>query len=175
VPPLREVAIATAPERRRWFCNDDFDLFVWFDDRDAISWFELCYDRSEVERALTWSPTRGYAHFRVSTGDAAGMDHGMTPILVPDDTEFPKDRIIDAFGDAANTLEPTIRAFVVQRLQAVPGGRLDHWRAPHDPAPPPEREIVPGRWSDPEPAAWRPTLIAAAIAIGLALAVWLLM
>jgi hypothetical protein len=55
---LREV-LARQPRqepRRRWFSGDDFDLIVWFDDLDAIAGFELCYDRSEVERALDLEP-----------------------------------------------------------------------------------------------------------------------
>jgi hypothetical protein len=179
--PLREVVIARVREQhRRWFSNDDFDLFVWFNDRGAISWFELCYDRSAVERALTWTPTRGYEHWRVSTGDAAGMEYDMTPILVPDGTEFSKDRVIAAFVQAVSTLEPTVRSFVLQRLHEVTGERQSgDWLNPlpgevdADSPVPTEREIVPGWWNDKEPPAWRPALIAAAIAIGLALAVWL--
>jgi hypothetical protein len=105
--------------RRRWFSNEDFDLFVWFDDLGAIAGFELCYDRSDVERALSWSPTRGYRHWRVDTGEATGLSYDMTPILEPDDTDFPKDRVIAAFVEAADALEPAIRSFVVQRLQEV--------------------------------------------------------
>ena len=112
-PPTRE-------QHRRWFSNEDFDLFVWFDDLGAIAGFELCYDRSDVERALSWSPIRGYRHWRVDTGEATGLNYDMTPILVPDDAEFPKDRVTAAFAQAANTVEPTILSFVVQRLQDVP-------------------------------------------------------
>jgi len=180
--PLCEVVIARAREQhRRWFSDDDFDLFVWFDGRGAISWFELCYDRSHVERALTWTPTRGYEHWRVSTGDAAGMEYDMTPILVPDDSEFPKDRIIATFVEAATTLEPTVRSFVLQRLHEVTGERQssNSMRDLTDEVDVrihtlTEREIVPGWWNDHPLPAWRPALIAAAIAIGLALAVWFL-
>jgi len=109
----------TREQHPRWFSNEDFDLFVWFDDLGAIAGFELCYDRSDVERALSWSPIRGYRHWRVDTGEATGLNYDMTPILEPDDTDFPKDRVIAAFVEAADALEPTIRSFVVQRLQEV--------------------------------------------------------
>ena len=112
-PPTRE-------QHRRWFSNEDFDLFVWFDELGAIRKFELCYDCSDVERALTWSPLGGYRRWRVDTGEATGLNYDMTPILVPDDAEFPKDRVTAAFAQAANTVEPTILSFVVQRLQDVP-------------------------------------------------------
>ena len=181
--PLREVAIARTRERRRWFSDDDFDLIVWLDSRGAIRWFELCYDRSRVERALTWTPTHGYQHWRVDTGDASGLNYAMTPILEPDDTEFPKDRVIAAFVAAADALEPTLRSFVVQRLQECTPERRSQKRALHADPPPPEREMIPGwwndhqlpgRWNDHQLSGWRPAMIAAAIAIGLALAVWLL-
>lgn len=107
-------------QQRRWFSSDDFDLIVWFDALGAIAQFELCYERSDVERALTWSPTHGYRYWRVDTGDASGYMHGMTPILEPDNTEFPKDRVIATFVAASDGLDPAIRSFVVQRLQAVP-------------------------------------------------------
>jgi hypothetical protein len=175
---LREVVVRQ-PRRernRRWFSDEDFDLIVWFDGRGAIARFELCYDRSDVERALTWSPTRGYRHWRVDTGDASGLDYAMTPILEPDDTDFPKDRIIAAFVEAADALEPPIRSFVVQRLHEVTGERRSHEPAPHtDPTPPvvTEHEIASDWWNDEQPLAWRRALIATAIATILALAVWL--
>ena len=172
--PLREVAIARTRERRRWFSDDDFDLIVWLDSRGAVRWFELCYDRSSVERALTWTPTRGYQHWRVDSGDASGMNYAMTPILEPDDTEFPKDRVIAAFVAAADAVEPTVRSFVVQRLQEFTAERRSQKCALHADPPPPEREIIPSWWNDHQLPGWRPALIAAAIAIGLALAVWLL-
>ena len=53
---LSEVATrqSTREPRRRWFSDDDFDLVVWFSDSGVIVGFELCYDRSRVERAR-WS------------------------------------------------------------------------------------------------------------------------
>ena len=107
----------TGEQHRRWFSSDDFDLIVWFDALGAIEQFELCYDRSDVERALTWSLTHGYRYWRVDTGDASGYMYGMTPILEPDSTEFPKDRVIATFVEATDALDPAIRSFVVQRLQ----------------------------------------------------------
>jgi hypothetical protein len=121
---LREVE-ASQPigeRHRRWFTNRDFDLIVWFDDLGAIVGFELCYDLSDVERALTWSSTGGYGHWLVDTGEATGLGYSMTPILKPDDIEFPKARITAAFVEAADALEPTIRSFVVQRLREVAHG-----------------------------------------------------
>jgi hypothetical protein len=114
---LREIVVhqPTREPHRRWFSNESFDLVVWFDDLGAIEGFQLCYDRSRVERALTWTPIHGYRHFRVDAGEATPLKN-LAPILVPDG-EFPKDHIIAAFVEAASALELPIRSFVLQRLR----------------------------------------------------------
>ena len=114
---LREIVTSqrTRELRRRWFSNEDFDLIVWLDDLGAITGFELSYDRSKVERAVTWTSIRGCQHFRVDTGEATPLKN-LTPILISDG-DFSKGRVIAAFAEAAKALEPTIQAFVVQRLQ----------------------------------------------------------
>ena len=30
---------------RRWYADDYFDLFIWFDDNDKVTGFQLCYDK----------------------------------------------------------------------------------------------------------------------------------
>jgi hypothetical protein len=116
---IREVEARqlTGEQRRRWFSSEDFDLIVWFDGQGGIAQFELCYDRADVERALTWSPTHGYRHWRVDTGDASGYMYGMTPVLEPDDSGFPKDRVSATFAEASEGLDPAIRSFVIERLR----------------------------------------------------------
>ena len=119
---LREVKASQrkGERHRRWFSNADFDLIVWFEPLDAIAGFELCYDRSGVERALSWSAEDGYRHWRVDTGEASGYMHSMTPTMERDDvTAFPKDRVIAAFAGAADAIDPMVRSFVIQRLREV--------------------------------------------------------
>ena len=63
---LRELAdIRQVPgePRRRWFSSPDLDLIVWLDDADTMLGFQLCYDKSRGERALTWRADRGYDHY----------------------------------------------------------------------------------------------------------------
>jgi hypothetical protein len=87
---------------------------------------------------------------------------------------------MDESVKAASTLEPTVRSFILQRLHEVTGERQARdWASSvaGDVVWPPgltEREITPGWRNDDEPSAWRPALLAAAIAIGLALAIWFL-
>src|SRR3989441_4369552 len=107
--------------RRRWFSDDDFDLVVWFSDSGSIAGFELCYDKSHAERALIWSSSGGYGHFRVDTGERTPLKN-LTPILVADGA-LAKDRVIAGFLEVSRNLDPAIRSFVIARLQEYPSGR----------------------------------------------------
>jgi len=97
---------------RRWFFDKFFDLIVWYDDEslNTILGFQLCYDKNEKERALTWSKRHGYSHTKVDDGE---MPYGnkMTPILVSDGV-FEKDTILEMFKEASENLDPEIRSLV---------------------------------------------------------------
>ena len=54
---LREIAARQVPgdPKRRWFTSPRIDLFVWLDEHDSPSGFQLCYDKESREHALTWT------------------------------------------------------------------------------------------------------------------------
>ena len=104
--------------RRRWFVDESFDLVLWLSDPASIVAFELCYDKPRLERAVIWSRDRGHQHFRVDAGDDTPM-RNRTPILVSDGS-FPKEQVIARFIQAAATLDPSIRTFVLERLREFP-------------------------------------------------------
>jgi len=101
--------------RRQWFADEYFDLVLWLSELGSIVAFELCYDKPRLERAMIWSRERGYEHFRVDAGDDTPM-RNRTPILVSDGS-FPKEQVLARFIQAAATLDPPIRTFVLERLQ----------------------------------------------------------
>lgn len=105
-------------DRRRWFSDDEFDLIVWLSGDGSLAALQLCYDKSGVERAVTWSTDAGYGHFRVDTGEEMPV-RDKTPILLPDGP-FGKERVLTAFVAAAKDLDPPIRAAVVRRLEECP-------------------------------------------------------
>jgi len=100
---------------RRWFTDEDFDLVVWLTRAFGAVAFELCYDRQRGERALTWSPERGYGHYRVDAGEDTPT-RNLSPILVADG-DFPRARIAGEFERASGDLDPAIRAFVLEHLE----------------------------------------------------------
>lgn len=117
---LREVPAVQVDQepRHRWFAHEYFDLVLWLSDLACIVAFELCYDKPRFERAMIWSRERGYEHFRVDAGEETPM-RNRTPILVSDGS-FPKEQVIARFTRAAGTLDPAIRALVLQRLREFP-------------------------------------------------------
>jgi hypothetical protein len=70
--------------RRRWFCDDYFDLIVWFDPAGSFQGFQLCYDRKLNPRALTWLQDKGYRHNGIDDGEGEAGGHKSSPILVSD-------------------------------------------------------------------------------------------
>lgn len=57
-------------ERRRWFQDPYFDLFLIEDGDGHVFWFQLCYARDTWrERVLEWRRGRGFQHLRVRDRD----------------------------------------------------------------------------------------------------------
>jgi len=110
---------------RRWFSDDYFDLIVWYEGtrhgHRGITGFQLCYDRSGYERALTWQGGRGFSHEKVDTGEAGHLGLKSTPILVADGI-FDASAIADRFREASRGIDAEIVKLVLDRLAAYPAG-----------------------------------------------------
>ncbi len=108
---------------RRWFSDDYFDLIVWYDGTRRNHWgingFQLCYDRSGYERALTWQRGRGFSHEKVDTGESGRLGLKSTPILVADGL-FDASAIAERFREASRGIDPGIVALVLDRLAMYP-------------------------------------------------------
>ena len=105
---------------RRWFTNGYFDLIVWYDKTRRLIGFQLCYDKDDHERALTWTTTSGFQHNRVDDGEIPGHSK-MTPIIVADGT-FNVRPVAERFREASTAIEPGIATFVSETLGTYPAG-----------------------------------------------------
>jgi hypothetical protein len=103
---------------RRWFTDEYFDLIVWYNDDRRLIGFQLCYDKEERERALTWTLAHGFQHDRVDAGEVPGHSK-MTPIIVADGA-FNAAPVATRFREASASIEPAIASFVSERLSAYP-------------------------------------------------------
>ncbi|MBN2440967.1 MAG: hypothetical protein JXJ04_06465 [Spirochaetales bacterium] len=104
---------------RRWFTDDYFDLIIWYNDDDSVSGFQLCYDKQDSERSVTWVSKKGFSHNKIDAGETPGHAK-MSPILVPDGA-FDKDSIADKFKAESKEIDKEISAFVYSKLLIYPG------------------------------------------------------
>ncbi len=106
---------------RRWFTDEEFDLFIWYEDssQDEIVGFQLCYNKRGEQKALTWYRDKGYLHTAIDDGEASPLKN-RTPILVADGM-FPKDRVIELFRKAARNMEHELFELVETKLVDYPG------------------------------------------------------
>jgi hypothetical protein len=105
---------------RRWFTDEYFDLIVWYDAARRLIGFQLCYDKDDHERALTWTAVSGFQHNRIDDGEIPGHSK-MTPIIVADGS-FNARPVAERFREASAAIEPGIAAFVSETLETYPSG-----------------------------------------------------
>ncbi|RKX76524.1 MAG: hypothetical protein DRP87_11705 [Spirochaetes bacterium] len=103
---------------RRWFTDDFFDLFVWYDKRGKISAFQLSYDKVSGERVITWRRRGGYMHAGVDGGEELATSH-MTPILVSDGV-FDSRAVAEKFRRASGNLDDKMVDFIYKKILQCP-------------------------------------------------------
>ncbi len=105
---------------RRWFTDDYFDLIVWYENErspvTALRGFQLCYDKSGRERALTWTSEHGFQHNRIDAGETPGHAK-MSPVIVADG-EFRPQPIADLFRKEAAQIDKRLADFVHSKIMA---------------------------------------------------------
>jgi hypothetical protein len=101
---------------RRWFQDEYFDLYVWYDAADTPLAFQLCYDRTRNEGAITWDDVAGFAHDRVDAREDSPK-RAMTPILRAYGTP-PYFRVYNRFLEASAACPPALREFLTAKLRA---------------------------------------------------------
>jgi len=99
---------------RRWISDDYFDLIVWYTSSDTIHGFQLCYDKPQGERALTWLSSRGFAHTAIDSGEAT-PEANRSPVLVPDGS-FPADKVLAEFARRGSALPVELRQLVTDKI-----------------------------------------------------------
>lgn len=89
--------------RRRWFTDEDMDLYLWLDDDGELARVQLCYDRRGNQRVLSWAREHGYRHDRIDDGEGVA-GKARTPILVLDG-HCDIDAVLVRFRAAAGALD----------------------------------------------------------------------
>ena len=102
-------------QKRRWFTNNYFDLIVWQDNQSEITKFQLCYDKTRKERALTWTKGRGFDHNLIDDGEDSPLKN-QSPILLADGL-FPAREVLEIFITDSEVIEQQIRSFIIEKLR----------------------------------------------------------
>ena len=115
IKPSRQVP---GEPRRRWFSSPNIDLFVWLNDDDSPSGFQLCYDKELREHALTWTEEHGYSHMGVDAGESRPARPKGSPILVADGyADAP--RILEQFRSEAQSLPAQLVRLVEEKIKLL--------------------------------------------------------
>jgi hypothetical protein len=115
---FKDVRQIEGEAKRRWFTDDYFDLIIWYDDKESVNGFQLCYDKTENERALTWMKDTGFTHDKIDAGDVPGRAK-MTPILAADGI-FARDDILKRFQEASGKIDRELALFVYDKIKDYP-------------------------------------------------------
>lgn len=120
---MKEVRQIQGEGFRRWFTDEFFDLFVWYNAHhaqqikgtDDIIGFQLCYDKNNKERALTWKKNYGFTHDGIDDGESRATED-RTPILVQDGL-FDTKAIAKQFKENGKEMDQVILKFVLDRIK----------------------------------------------------------
>ena len=118
---IKEVKQQPGEPVKRWFTDEYYDLFVWHDDREQISSFQLTYDKGHEERAVTWTRKGGFQHTGVDAGEDSPVE-SRTPILVADGA-FDSPAEAERFRRESAEMDPQVSRFVYSRLLRYPPQR----------------------------------------------------
>ena len=115
---IRDVKQYEDEDKRRWFTDDYWDLYVWINKQDEITGLQICYDKSFNEHALTWRRGSGFTHTKIDDGERNPTSH-MAPILVRDGL-FDKDKLAKRFKADSAKIDPKVAKFVLSRILKYP-------------------------------------------------------
>ncbi len=109
--PIRSVH---GDAERRWLSDDYFDLIVWYDAARQIHGFQLCYDKSGCERALTWKLKHGLSHAGIDGGESKPA-FNRTPVLIADGP-FPAENVRREFLARSRLLPAEIPDLLLAKI-----------------------------------------------------------
>ncbi|MCK5524778.1 MAG: hypothetical protein KAI83_16760 [Thiomargarita sp.] len=100
---------------KRWFQDDYFDLFIWQNNIGQIISFQLCYDRLENERVISWDQERGFGHHRVDDGESSPYKN-MTPIFIKEGVFLSYNEVVPKLIQSGRQISQDITSFILQKL-----------------------------------------------------------
>ncbi len=109
-------------DKRRWFTDDYWDLYVWIRKDGTYSGFQLCYGKPDGEHALTWMDDSGPVHAGVSESShgRTGAGNMEASILVADGV-FDVDGVARRFWKESRDIDPEVRRYIAVKMKELMG------------------------------------------------------
>jgi len=101
-------------DKRRWFTDDYWDIYVWQKSDGSISGIQVCYDKINKERVLSWFMGKGYSHNKIDDGEITG-GFKRSPVVVKDGL-FNKNFIGEKFFNDSKNIDNNLRDFIYDKI-----------------------------------------------------------
>lgn len=113
---IKKVKQNKGERTRRWFTDDQWDLYLWLEDDGEYYGFQLCYAKGKAEHAFTWIRDQGSYHSKVDTRMPFAKNLS-SPILVADGL-FDNLTVGDLFATASTGIDLKVRDFVLKKIRS---------------------------------------------------------
>ncbi len=115
-------------DRRRWFCDDYFDLILW-ENNERITAFQLTYDIPGRERTLTWQEKTGASHHLMDCGEDQPSRPKASPILMAEGPCCQLDDLATRFIEAGREMDKHIVYFIEEKITTCQLNRVTEWQS----------------------------------------------
>jgi hypothetical protein len=105
-----------------YFFDDYFDLFIE-ESNCKVNWFQLCYDKYDNQRAITWARGEKLRHEKVDENSRSF--YSMTPILEADGY-FDHVKVVEMFRQASIGIEPWIARTIIEVLEGYTSREVEN-------------------------------------------------
>ena len=104
-------------DKRRWFTDEYWDLYVWVRTNGSYSGFQICYGKTDFQRALTWMDGGEPSHTGVRE-DESPAESNMAAVLVADGA-FDVRGVAERFRQDSEEIDPEVRGYVAGKLKQL--------------------------------------------------------
>ncbi len=101
---------------RRYFYDDFFDLFIWYNEKSQNPiGFQLCYNKNVDEHSIIWDVDNNYLHSAIDTGENNPGCAKQSPISISDGY-FDKNDIGNKFFTNGKEIDQDIFDLVYNKI-----------------------------------------------------------
>ncbi|NNE36987.1 MAG: hypothetical protein HKN08_01680, partial [Gammaproteobacteria bacterium] len=111
---LKEISDLTQTSddlHRRWFADENLNLYVWQDADHEIAGFQIGYRFNDEELVLTWRNKTGLSNHKVDSGSEDPARVKASPILV-EESEANIEYVHNIFEESGQKLEDELYEFI---------------------------------------------------------------